>query len=389
MRSAEAMRGQAGAARLPTLSASASADEMKQSYNYGFPVAFIPHGYNDYDRISLDATWDLDLWGKNLAALRAARFEAKAAAADAQASRLALTTSVAGAYADLAKLFDDRDAAVTALKIRKETVELTRQRLDNGLETRGSKRLTDAGEKSAAADLLAIDENIALTRHRIAALLGKGPDRGDAITRPTATVTAAPGLPQRIGLDLVGRRPDIAAARWRAEAASQRIRQARADFYPDVNISAFVGYQSLTLAQLTRSGSDIGSVAPALRLPIFTGGRTIAAFRGAQADYDTAAANYDQTLSTALQEVADAVTSQHTLEQRREQLEAAVAASEDAYRGARLRYEAGLNPLTTLLVSEDQLVAARHALADVNARALTLDVSLVRALGGGFRSDQP
>ena len=128
---------------------------------------------------------------------------------------------------------------------------------------------------------------------------------------------------------------------------------------------------------------------PALRLPIFTGGRSLGAFRGAVADYDAAVANYDQTLTAALQDVADIVTSRDTLSRRRVQLEAAVQASQDAYRIARIRYDAGLTPLTSLLVSEDQLIASRHALAALNARALTLDVSLVRALGGGFRDAAP
>jgi NodT family efflux transporter outer membrane factor (OMF) lipoprotein len=389
VRSAEALRRQAGSALYPQLSANGAITEQKQSYNNGVPFFIVPKGYNDTGRFTLDASWDLDLWGRSLAALRAADLEARATAADAQAARLALTTSIAAAYADLARFYDDRDAAVAALKIREETAAVTRQRLENGLETKGGQRQTDANTKSASADLLATDENIGLTRHRIAALLGKGPDRGLAIERPTASVLRPLGLPARIGADLIGRRPDIAAARWRAEAAAQRIRQARADFYPDVNVAGFVGYQSLTLASLSRSGSDIGSVGPAVRLPIFTGGRTIAAFRGAEADYDTAVANYDQAVTAALQDVADVVTSEHTLAERRAQLEGAAQASEDAYRIARIRYDAGLTPLTTLLVSEDQLVAANHALAGLNARALTLDVSLVRALGGGFRGDPP
>jgi NodT family efflux transporter outer membrane factor (OMF) lipoprotein len=388
-RSADALRQQAGSPLYPQLSANGSIAEAKQSYNNGIPILFVPKGYNDTGRFTLDADWDLDLWGKTLAALRAQALEARASAADAQAARLTLTTAVATAYADLAKAYEDRDAAQAALKNRQETAEITRQRLDNGLETKGSQRQTVANTRSASADLLAIDETIGLTRHRLAALLGKGPDRGLSIARPTARSPGVPGLPASIGVDLAGRRPDIAAARWRVEAAAQRIKQARADFYPDVNVSAFIGYQALTLATLSKSGSDIGSVGPALRLPIFTGGRTAGALRGARADYDAAVAAYDQTLSAALQDVADVMTSEHTLGERREQLEGAASASEDAYRVAKIRYEAGLTPLTSLLVAEDQLIAARHALADVNTRALTLDVALVRALGGGFRSGRP
>ncbi|MCI3135285.1 TolC family protein, partial [Phenylobacterium aquaticum] len=182
------------------------------------------------------------------------------------------------------------------------------------------------------------------------------------------------------------RRPDLRAARLRAEAAGKRIAVARAGFYPNINLAAYLGVQSLGLDMLTKSGSDIGQVGAAFSLPIFEGGRLRAGYRGARADYDAAVAAYDQTLIQALNEVADAAAGERALETRLTAAREALEAGEAAYRIARQRYEGGLSTYLTLLTAEDAVIAQRRAVAQLEARALTLDASLVRALGGGFRA---
>jgi NodT family efflux transporter outer membrane factor (OMF) lipoprotein len=215
--------------------------------------------------------------------------------------------------------------------------------------------------------------------------MGAGPDRGLSISRPSANARAF-GLPANLQADLIGRRPDIVAARLRAEAASQRIKVAKADFYPNINLSAVIGLQSFGLDMLNRSGSTYGSVGPAISLPIFSGGRLEGAYRGARADYDGAVAAYDATLTRALNDVADVAVSQRALAERLAQSRLALAASEDAYRLAAARYRAGLSTYLDVLSAEDDLTANRRAVADLETRAFALDVALVRALGGGFHS---
>jgi outer membrane protein TolC len=144
--------------------------------------------------------------------------------------------------------------------------------------------------------------------------------------------------------------------------------------------------QSLGLNNLTSSGSGIGQAGAAISLPIFDGGRLDGAYRGARADYDAAVAAYDRTLVTALQEVADAAAGQRALVARLGAARESLSAGEQAYRVARLRYEGGLTSYLTLLTAEDAVIAQRRAVAQLEARALTLDASLVRALGGGFRA---
>jgi outer membrane protein TolC len=127
VRKAESLAQQAGATRLPTLEANGSLQSVKQSYNNGIPAAFVPQGYNTAARASLDFNYEFDFFGKNRAALAAATSEAEAARVDAAAARLTLSTSVAAAYADLAQLNADRDAALEAVRIRERSAALTQR----------------------------------------------------------------------------------------------------------------------------------------------------------------------------------------------------------------------------------------------------------------------
>ncbi|MEI6642933.1 MAG: efflux transporter outer membrane subunit [Novosphingobium sp.] len=383
-RKAEAYAQSAGAALLPTVSASGQVAEVKQSYNNGFPAQFVPKGYNDTGRASLDLAYELDFFGKNRAALRAATSEREAAELEARAARLALATSVAAAYADLARLAAEREVQVAAVQQREEVAQLVARRVASGLDTRGEQRQADAGVPLARGDLAATDEAIALTRNRMAALLGAGPERGAAIALPAARALPAPALPAILALDLVGRRADIAAARCRAEAAGARITVAHAGFYPNVNLIGFIGLQSLGLGNLTAQGSDIGQAGAAVSLPIFAGGRIAGNYRAARADYDEAVAQYNAVLVRALNEVADAAAAQRALGTRQAEARAALAAAEEAYAIARRRYEGGLSPYLSVLTTQDALLRTRQLAATLDARALTVNVELIRALGGGY-----
>ena len=384
LRRAQALANQAKAAQLPGVSATGGVERAKQSYNNGIPPDFVPQGYNDYGRLSLNFDWELDFWGKNRAAVAAATSEARAAQADAAQARLMLATSVAASYADLARLYAERDVAERSVALRQETLNLVSDRVTNGLDTRGELRQAEAGPPNARAELAAVDEQIAQTRNGLAALLGAGPDRGLAIARPSTAALKPFGLPANLAADLIGRRPDIVAAKWRAEAASKRIGQAKASFYPNVNLAAAIGVQSLHLDKLFDSGSDVGSVGPAVSLPIFEGGRLKANLRVAEADRDSAVAAYDSAVTQALRDVADVAASERALDTRLSESRTALAANEDGFRIAKLRYKGGLSTYQNVLVAELAVLTQRRIVADLESRALTLDVALVRALGGGF-----
>ena len=374
----------AHATRIPEVTGTASFTEQKQSYNNLIPQQALPQGWNDYGLATVNLAWELDFWGKNRAALAAAVSEQRAAEVEVAEARLIISTSVASAYAGLVHLYTLRDNAAQTLDLRTKTVALFRQRHDFGLETLASVREVEARQAGAQADLLAIDERIGLQRNAIAALLGAGPDRGLAITRPTAEFPGSQGLPHNLALELLGRRPDIVAARSRTEAAARRIDQAKAGFYPSVNLIGFAGLQSLGIDNLIKSGSAVGSIGPAISLPIFNTERLQGQLRGAHAEYEAAVATYNATLSNALREVADAATSRRSLDGELAASRAAVAAAAEAHQIISQRYQGALATYLDVLTAEDQLISAQRADAELETRALILDVELVRALGGGF-----
>jgi NodT family efflux transporter outer membrane factor (OMF) lipoprotein len=375
----------ADAALGPAVTLNAQASELKQSYLLGIPPQFVPHGFNTTGALTLNLNWNLDVWGRNRKLLAAATSDAQAAAADAAQARLILSTSIATSYATLAQLYAERDVAQRALEVRTETFSLTTQRVANGADTRAELKQAEAGPSEAKADVAALDEAIATTKNRLAALMGDGPDRGLTITRPAPGAPRAFGLPDNLAANLVGRRPDIVAARLRAEAMDKRVGAAKAAFYPDVNLAGLAGAQALPLNLLFNTGAETAQIGPAISLPILDSGRLSASFRGARADYDKAVADYDGALTTALREVADVAVAERSLTVRLAESRAALAANEDAYRVAKLRYEGGLATYQSVLLVEDAVLQSRRIVADLDARAFQLDIQLVQALGGGFR----
>ena len=164
------------------------------------------------------------------------------------------------AYADLARLYDEAEIQERTLEIRTASQKLVADRRQNGLETRGSVRQADATVSSAKAQLAAARVAIELRQHQIAALIGAGPDRGLAMTRPQIGQLAPLGLPADVTTNLVARRPDVAAALARTQAAASRIKVARASFYPAVSLSALIGVQSLGYETLfTGTGASGGA----------------------------------------------------------------------------------------------------------------------------------
>lgn len=392
LRRAAGLAQEARGATLPSLDAEGVLNRQKQSLNLGYPdefQAFLPRGWNDFAQLDAALSFDLDLWGRNRAALAAATSDARAATIDAQQARLMLAGAIAAAYVELDRLFQQRDVRQDELAVREATQKLVAQRRANGLETRGSERQADSELATARGALRGVEEQIDLRRHQIAALMGAGPDRGLAIARPTLPALAGRGLPEGVTTDLVGRRPDVLAARERVEAAASRIKVARADFFPAVRLSALFGVQSLGLGNLVDGDSTFGHAGPAVSLPLFRGGALQGRYRGARADYDEAVADYDKTVLAAYQQVADAVTSQRSARLRFDDAQAAVAASQDAYDVARARYEGGLSNYLDVLTVQDRLLQARLTLAGLEADLRGLDITLIRVLGGGFEPVVP
>jgi NodT family efflux transporter outer membrane factor (OMF) lipoprotein len=384
MRAADGFAQRAGAALKPTVDAFSQPELAKQSQNQAMPAAAIPDGWNSNGSMGLSLSLDLDLWGKNRAAFRAANADADAARYEMEAAKLALTTGIASTYADLTALYAQRDTIESALAIRTETLKLVAQRTANGLDSRAELKQAEARVPQTQADLDGTDEAIALTKNALAALVGNGPDRALTIARPQVGALQAQGVPADASIELIARRPDIAAARARVEGADDRIKEAKAAFYPNVNLSALIGLSSFGLGNLFSSGSSFGSVTPAVSLPLFHGGALQGQYRGRRGQYDEAVALYDRQVIEALRETADVVASQKMLVSRLANSRRALADFKEANRLARQRYQHGLSTYLDVLAAEEGVLEARLDVANLETRAFTLDVQLIRALGGGF-----
>ena len=384
-RAALAEAGISAAARAPRAALSADATRERLSANGIFPPPF-GGSTSTLSDLQVTLSWEVDFWGKQRAAYQSALGLAQASAVDAEAARLALSTSIAHAYIELQHDYLLLDVADSTLKQREQIVALTRDRNAAGLDSRLEVKQTEEAVPAAREQTIQLQESIELARHQLAALLGKGPDRGTMIARPAATALADPALPSRLPSELLGRRPDLIADRLRVAAAAERIKVRQAEFYPNVDLVAFAGFQRLGPGALISAGERQTGVGPALDLPLFDAGRRRAQLAGADAAYDVAVEQYNQTLADALRDVADTLSSLRSVASQRIEEQQAVDAAGKAYELAVLRYREGVGNYLQVLATEDQLLAQQRLEADLRARRLDLSVVLVGALGGGFEA---
>ncbi|TCM19577.1 NodT family efflux transporter outer membrane factor (OMF) lipoprotein [Novosphingobium sp. PhB165] len=377
----------AGAATLPSVNGQGSAGMAKQSYNNGIPAEFVPHGWKSTGSLALSGDFDLDLWGKNRKQLAAATSEQMATEADARQAELMISSNVVSSYFDLARLIARGEALKDAVKARESLVDLSGQRMRQGLDDESPLRQAEALAASARAALSANDEQILLRRHALAVLLGAGPDRGLSITPTSIAAIPVAAIPGDAGIGLVGRRPDIVAARLRAEAADKRIGAAKAAFMPDISLSGLIGLQSLGLSNLFKGSSTYGNGTGAISLPIFEGGRLKGGYTQARGSYDEAVANYNSTVAGALRDVADALASRDAALVQEQASAEAGAKSARAQDLALQRYHGGIGNYLDALTAQTTALDARQQAVDAHFRTLAEDVALKRALGGGYEDN--
>ncbi|MBL8352848.1 MAG: efflux transporter outer membrane subunit, partial [Burkholderiaceae bacterium] len=335
-----------------------------------------------------EGQWELDFFGRHAAALNAALGQQRAAAAELQAARVLLSSRLARGWIELARLLDLRAVAEQTLAQRETQLALTRRRVAAGLDTELELRLAQGPVPDARAQIEALDGQIALARHALAVSSGQ-PPQALASARPALGPLQQAPLPERLGADLLGRRADVVAARWRVESAQAQVAGAQADFYPDINLVGQFGLNALGLDRLFQLGSRQYTAGAALRLPLFDGGWLRARLGVRAAEADAAVASYNTTVLDAAREVADAGALLLALQRQQVQQREAAAAAESAWRLATQRHEAGLTGYLTVLAAESAVLAQRAGTVELKARALDTQVALMRALGGGWRDDTP
>lgn len=380
-RAAQAQAGLAAAARRPEVDATASVSGAR------IPPTVLPgaghFGVAKYAYASF--RWGLDLWGGQRAAWQAAVGTARAAEVDAQAARIALSANVARAYARLGYAFTQRDLARAELQRAQTVRELTGQRVGAGIDSQIQLRQGDSEVAGAEQNLAASARAVEAARSVLAVLLGKGPDRGLRITRPRVLQPAALSIPPGLGVELLGHRADLVAARWRVEASAQDIHAAKTHFLPNLSLGAMAGVITMGGSNPLSLPARFYQFGPSLSLPIFDGGRLRAQLAGKDAQYDLAVAQYNQTLVGALNQVADELSALQSLRTQLAAQQRAQSAAQQAWRLAQQRYQAGIGSYLEALSVRQQLLAAERGTAAIAAQQVDLAVQLIQALGGGYR----
>jgi len=350
-------------------------------------LQFIPPPWGgQYDwnnKATISLAYDLDLWGRKESIWRAAVGESRATAAEVQQVKLGLETAIVRTYVQLAMEFMLRDIAEEQLHELQELISITKRSYKAGLSTKMELLEVETPLPLTEAKIESIDSRIKLLRNQLAALSGQGPGAGESITRPALTLNAAVGLPDKLPANLVGRRPDVLAYRWRVEAAQQNIDGAKAAFYPNINLVAFIGFQALGFGQLISNAAAIAGAGPAISLPIFDGGRRRGNLAAKTASYDIAVENYNEVLIKALQDVSDQLAVLQSNAKQRKETEKAQATALNAHALAESSYKAGLSNYLHVLATHETILRQKEIIAHLQATRLETYASLMRALGGG------
>lgn len=377
----------ADAARMPTLDANAGISRSRLARDQD------PLGegdrYSTVRSLGVSFDYDFDLWGGQRAAWEAALGEARAAEIDQQAAQLTLAADVARAYSDLAQAYVVHDLAAQDLKRTRQLLELGGRRLRSGIDSHYQYQQTESLEASSQEQVIDADKRLRSAKIALAVLLGKGPDRGEALVRPNVLKPAVVALPSSLPAELLGRRPDIVAARWRVEAASKNIVAGKTRFYPNLNLSAAAGTESLVGDALFGATSRFFNIAPTLSLPLFDGGRLRADLDARDADYDLAVAQYNKSLIRALGDVSDDIGQLRDMEGQIQARQHATDVIQQSFDTAVQRYGSGIGNYVDVLTIEQQLLQSQRQLADLNAERIDLSIQLMQALGGGFEGQGP
>ncbi|PIB91583.1 efflux transporter outer membrane subunit [Caulobacter sp. FWC2] len=383
MRRAAAGLDSVTADRLPTINGSGRAVGERFPDHSTYSSAYAGSWGSDGALIA-NANYALDFWGKRREAWAAAAARLNTARAEADDATLILRAAVADAYVRLDAAYRQRDLATKGMARRQGVIDLivTRERagLATGIETSQAREAMTATRDEIAR----LDGEIAARRHQIAALLGRDPAFADALARPSLQAITDPAPSSDIPANLLGARPDVAAARAAVEVTARDVGIARAAFYPDVNLIAFAGVQSLGLGSLLRAGSLATGAGPAVSLPIFDGGRLRANLRGKAADYDAAVAAYNGALTEALRQTADGVAGLATERARQGEAQAAVVHWSRILDLQRLRERQGLSSAADRLSAETALLMSERHAAEADARVAIAQIALIRALGGAW-----
>ncbi|VWC51688.1 RND transporter [Burkholderia aenigmatica] len=351
---------------------------------YRVPVEIFGDPNTSPSSVFVGLTYQLDLWGKNRAATKSLMSLREAARVEAEQVRLTLAVAIVTVYCQLDQAYATQELLQQKLKVSQRVTTVLRERTARGLDNAYDASDASIKRSKLLAQIALNDEQIKLAQLQLGVLSGRGPERGLALQRPRVGAFAGGALPARLPADLLGRRPDIVAARLRVEAAFANADSTRAQFYPDVNLVALGGVFALTPASLFSRDALAGSIGPAISLPIFDRGRLKAKLGSDVAQADVAIGLYNKTVDDALGQVAQFVTSLQTSQTLVAQQQDAVLAAQKIVEIATDRHRRGVLMQKDVDVADLTLIDERAQMIALLGRQRTLRVGLIGALGGGF-----
>ena len=373
----------------PTVSAGFTGKRTKSSELGTYPLGDMPRIQNDHVA-TLDVSYELDLWGKYRRASEAARAELFAAESAREAVRLSLVAQVAQQY--FALLAIDAQVVVTQrmLATRNETLDLFNRRHEAGTLSEYLLHQAVAEQAATRSQLAALRQGQERNESALAVLLGRSPrqimennmERGTSA--PVKDLVIPAGLPS----DLLLRRPDLQESEQRLIAANALIGTARAQYFPSLGLTGYLGSESTSFSKLFSSPAGTFMFAAGLTQPIWNAGRIAAGVEASEAVRDQALAGYQKTVANAFKDVRDALAAQNAARETLEAETIRTAALDKALKQARLRFDAGIASHLEVLDVERNLLAAELARIDSERARKAALADMFKALGGGWEAPQ-
>jgi multidrug efflux system outer membrane protein len=366
-----------------SINGSVQASRQRMSDHGLIPSQFLGFSWYNQADLGIQLQYDFDWWGKKRATMEAALDQARAAEAQRSAAALAIQYAVADTYfgwqADQARL----QLADQLLATQQQFTDIAELRVRQGVDLPDDAQKARAQLAAVREMRAALDGSARIRRAALASLLGVAPAQLPQLDARPLPATER-GVPAHGGLDLIARRPDIAASRWQVEAALKQTDAARAEFFPDISLTALAGLSSIDMGKLLTAGSRTFALTPALHLPIFNGGSLEANHGVSKAQLDAAVAQYNSTVLTAAREVATQALSAEQVAARQREQQAQLDADQRLLANAVARAQQGVRDLRESLGARATLLQQRDAAIQLQAQAISTDLALIKALGGGY-----
>jgi multidrug efflux system outer membrane protein len=352
------------------------------------PAAFLPNQNRTFGEGVLNLlSFEVDIWGRLRRATEAARANLLSAEENRKAVVVTLVSDVATNYLHLRELDYELAISQATLATRQDSLNLTQERQTGGVATlldlRQAEQLVDTAEETIPE----LQQQVEQTENQITLLLGQPPGeiaRGQDFIRQELPPVVSPDVPVGLPSALLERRPDILAAEQNLVAANANIGVAKAEYFPRISLSGFLGGQSTQLSSLFSGPARAWSFVPQVSQPVFTAGRLKSGVRLAQAERDEALVQYERAIQTAFTDVSNALIAHQRVRESRLKQEALVRTLEDRTRLAYARYRGGVDTELNALDADRDLFTAQLSLAEIRLNELLSVVQLYKALGGGW-----